>query len=320
MQNLVHQAEWLYEGLQNPEKSGLSVNDPESLSRFTPNKKKRSGSLEEDQDSDTEAIDILPIDGTLLQTLATFRGKSADRTITKMLSKPEFDIKKAITDGIGIRFEVDTRDDALKLILFLKQYLFAGQDTVKLRDYQFLSQLPSEDQSLAMEMFSESGIGLKEKSNAATSDQFESISLIGEIAMPINPSNPQSMTNHRPVELQVVLKGNKNEHGYNGHEVYEAKQKLQAVSRLFGTVTEEYLDLVCAEASAATSGKLTAEGIKNDMLERGFITAVKIKGERRQKNRYYWTGHLDRLKKTDMLSPAIITRENRPDENQEAFV
>lgn len=320
MQNLVHQAEWLHQGLQHPEESGLSVNDPEKIIRFVPNNISLSNESETGADSEKDAIDILPFEGDSIKTLTTYRGKNPDRTITKMLSKPEFDLQKAIGDGIGIRFEVDTREQALELVLFLKQYLFADEDRVKLRDYQFLSQLPPEDQSLAMEMFSEAGIGLKEKSNAATSDQFESISLSGEIAMPVNPSNPQSMTDYRPLELQVVLRGNKNEHGYNGHEVYEAKQKLQAVSRLFGTFTEDYLNLICAEASAQTKGKLSAEGIKDNILDRGFITPVKIKGERRQKSRYYWTSHLDRLKKTEMLSPAIITRDNRPDENQEANI
>jgi len=124
------------------------------------------------------------------------------------------------------------------------------------------------------------------------------------------------MLRERPVEIQIVEKGNKNELKYSRHEVYEAVQKLSVFTRLFGAFSEKYLDVICQEASdniersgfskgQSVDGALSAENIK-DYILREHISKVCISGSK--KPRYVADEQFCRLEIADLVPKQIRRR------------
>ncbi len=306
----------------------------------------RDGSALKGKDHMSVVVDERGLES--IDAYASWRGKDEFRTITKLLAKPEVDIDRIVTDGVGLRFEVDSIEDGVKLATFLKGFLFHADGTdVNLSDHGFLSgPLELQDmeiQSLrsgVVQQISEvfAGCGIKsfgrayktlatmfkgtevrvvEKKNAASDEDFVFLGVRGQMELPKEPTNPQSMTTKTSVEVQIFLKGKADEceQGYARHEVYEGKQKLAVASRLFGTFSEAYLQRICEEVAEQTakdkSHGLITDALKAHFLDHGFITPVKVRGEPQRKNRYVWTAHIDRWQKTGIW-PSCLTYKGKP--------
>jgi hypothetical protein len=264
--------------------------------------------------------DVVSITGDDYHLLANVssRNKDHDRCLCKFLRKPEDDILSAITDGIGLRFEVGSREDGVRLLKMMMSELHEThgvEDAFEIEHtHYFCEDCPKERCGRGLEEIAEY-LGIqytfKDNENPHANEKFESLSFKTKAPVP-QGGGDGAMVVKRPLEVQVVLKGNENEVKFSSHEIYEAVQKLSVVTRLFGSFSEEYLDLICLEASQRLSleesrnkSKLTPEKIKKYIIENQ-ISSTHLK--RSGKKYYTADDQFERWESASMI-PSAISRK-----------
>ncbi len=296
-------AEWEYrkgnfEGLKNESEyvdSKLFEKDKDGVSHFH--------EVTTKNDKDWSEIGVLTDKDEWVNASYTYRGKGKDSTINKILKKPELTAKEVIKDGIGLKFEVKTKDDAKKLITFLSKNLQSNFDINKL----FLSNignLLSEDdmENLKIELDNDK-TKILEENNPSSHKNFQTLKLEGEIRVPENGEEGRMLVN-RNFEIQIVLTNNNNETGLVQHSIYKRAQKLNSYTRLFGSFSEKYFDLVCDEASKISN--LGTKKIKNYIKQR-FL--VKLSTPKTKKPKFATKDHIKRWQKTNFLPEDITVRK-----------
>lgn len=311
-------AEWLYQDaeFQNLVSEGgyfydkIFQGSPEGYGRFHKLKP---------LDKKWDVVSIAGDDYHLLANVSS-RNKDHDRCLCKFLRKPEDDILSANTDGIGLRFEVGSREDGVALLQLKIGELsetHGVEDTFEIEHTHFFGEHCSEERcGTGLREIAEClGISytFKDNDNPHVNEKFESLSFKTRVPVP-QGGVAGAMVVNRPLEVQIVLKENENEIKFSSHEIYEAVQKLSVVTRMFGSFSEEYLDLICQEASQRLSlensgvkSKLTPEKIKNYIIENQ-ISSTHLK--RSGKKYYTADDQLERWESASMI-PSAISRKPR---------
>jgi hypothetical protein len=236
--------------------------------------------------------------GETTQAESYFRGKNECSFVSKLLNKPESNAKEAAKDGIGLKFELNDRDDIKNLIPFLAKYFiekFGARDLVfedtNLFDEDEMAKLSDDIES----SLSGEKLTVKENKNPHTNKGFQSFKINGEINVP-KDGDEDGMIMPRQFEIQIVLTDNKNESGFANHNVYEASKKLAIVTRLLGAVTKKHLDIFSAEAGEKAG--LSADSIR-EYLKDTFLVEINTKKSR--KKRYAHEKTLDRLMRAGVI-------------------
>ncbi|MFA6790637.1 MAG: hypothetical protein WCZ08_00660 [Parcubacteria group bacterium] len=225
-----------------------------------------------------------------------FRGKSEYSFVSKMLNKPESNAKEASIDGIGLKLELDSKDEIEKLIPFLSRYLEKKFDA---RDIIFENtRLFSEGDAIYQKIGT-----VKENKNPYSNKNFKSFKINGKLNVPKN-GDANGMIISRQFEIQIVLASNKNESGFSDHNIYEASKKIAIVTRLLGSVTDNYLKIVSAEASRKSG--VSAKKIEK-YLKETFLLEARSKSS--NKKRYAHKSHTERRKRAGIIPNDIIIRK-----------
>ncbi len=204
-----------------------------------------------------------------------FRGKNENSFITKFISKPETTSEEVAKDGIGFKFEVKSTHDAAGLVPFLARYFkekFAADNFIfentNFFDHNAIKEIETAVKKNRNDFLTQNDF------NKHANPNFECFKINGSLSTR-KDGDVQGMKIRRRFEIQIVLSNNMNESGFSNHFIYEGSKKLFAATRLFGSFTERYLDLICDEASAGSG--ISAKKIKN-YFKNNFIVEVKAKG------------------------------------------
>ncbi len=258
---------------------------------------------------------VIFLNNEFLNAWFSFRGKSKNSMIMKLAIKPEFSVEERIQDGIGLKFEVESEEDAKELFLFLPKFLadenisknFSVEGLVfentnlfnETKEYfeDFLPKIKSKDVSCLEPS--------KNKENKLSNRNFQAAKLLGKIKLPEKAGKGNKMI-RRNFEIQVVLTNNKNETGLAQHKIYKRTQKLALFSRLFGSFNEKYLDLICQEASEESG--LSKEKIK-EYFEENFLVRIQAKGSKTKVKKYVAKSQVERWLKAGIFPKNIIILE-----------
>lgn len=250
-------------------------------------------------DAEYEEYSVLTEYDWINKVNITFRGKSRDSIITKFARHPEINADEVVRDGIGLKFEVESEEDAFKFVGFLGKYFEdkLGSDVEYLQNVEFLDK---EKTKKLEDSFDQQGLNIPilSKKNTTSNKNFRTIKLIGKIKLPKNGKENNVRVN-RFYEVQIVVANNKNERGMTNHSVYKAVQKLSVFTRLFGSFTEHYLCLISKEANRETG--LNEDDIK-EYIKANFLSVI-IPSNKAKKSikRYGSTDQLCRLEDAGLL-------------------
>jgi len=155
-----------------------------------------------------------------------YRTKQFCKILQKLIYNRKYISADLMTDLIGFRVEIDDMD-GVKMsednILFFAKKVFEGDCKL---DNKWL---------LWEEFLGQCGIGLRwQKAKDSTPDEFKNASLIWHVSY---KAWNKKIENNLGVEVQFVNISNKNEAGFNKHEIYDMKKVLSLVARLMGTLT-----------------------------------------------------------------------------------
>ncbi|MFH1254993.1 MAG: hypothetical protein V1667_00770 [bacterium] len=215
------------------------------------------------------------LNGKIFIADSYFRGKNENSFITKFINKPEATSEEISKDGLGFKFEVKSTHDAIGLISFLVRYFkekFAADNFIFEN-----TNLVDRDEIKEIELEVKKNLNdflMPNDFNQHANPNFECFKINGSLSAR-KGGDAQGMKIRRRFEIQIVLSNNTNESGFSSHFIYEGSKKLFATTRLLGSFTERYLDLICDEASAGSG--ISAKKIKN-YFKNNFIVEVKAKG------------------------------------------
>ena len=266
----------------------------------------------EDDEYDRVGIFVDGSYGKWINANIGFRGKGESSIVAKLIRDPKVNAGELVRDGIGLKFEVSTDDEAIELVKFLGKYFkdnFKAK-SLKVSDVGFLES--DEKEVLAAEL-ENLGVTIDNENNPASNKNFKTLKLEGKVEVN-KGGNSRAMKVPRNFEVQVFsTSSDKVEKGFAHHDVYRGVQKLSAYARLFGTFSDEYLDILCEETSE-NSG-IGVEKIKDYML-RNFSSVIEHQDKKGNKiKRYGFTKHLERWKKSGLLPKDFIYRPFNGDNN-----
>lgn len=234
---------------------------------------------------------------------STYRGKTECSVVGKIVREAGYSLPEIIKDGVGIKFEMKTPEDATTLFPLLVNIL---QKKHKAKDIIFenINCLSAEQAEKLKNILASQGVTFRsEASNGSSSDKFRTAKIRANIQVPRGGAKDGLMV-ERMLEVQVNLSNNENETGLTQSAVFKRVQKLSIVSRLLGSFPEAYLDLICKEASEAS--KIDQEKIKQHILQ-NFLYKLTIK--KGKKPRYCSKEHIDRWKGAGIMPKEIHARE-----------
>ncbi|MDD4333350.1 MAG: hypothetical protein PHT51_04535 [Patescibacteria group bacterium] len=260
--------------------------------------------LKMQKDPSWSKIAIFTDQDDLIQASYSYRGKSAESTKTKLAKTPELDANEAINDGMGLKFEAGTVDDIEKLVKFLAEHFSDKFGAKKLTISNIGNLFEEKDLKKMANGLKGCEIAFSGFKNPSSNKRWRAVKLEGEIEIPENGEEGR-LIKRRYFEVQITLVDNNNESGFSRHEIYKNVQKLSVYTRLFGSFTEEYLDLICQEA-AEESG-LNKNNIKNYIIKH-FL--VKIKAKEHRGFKYASKEHVKRWQKTGLMPQEIQLPKN----------
>ncbi len=227
------------------------------------------------------------------RAVSYYRGKSRNSFVTKFLLKPELTVEEAIKDGLGLKFEANSKEELKFLLEIVLRELFLRfvSSPVKIKNTSLFKEeeinILKENLSLfSQEMYDLlqdrdllAGLTLSKGSDLMTlSDRENPYSDInykdvkisgGQVRLPKRGEEGALLVS-RPLEVQFVLSGNSNEDKFSNHNIYEAKKKLAVTTRNLGSFTEDYLDIVVQEAAIRS-------GLGFDTIKEHFLQTILAK-------------------------------------------
>lgn len=161
----------------------------------------------------------------ILKGRESSRVKDGPRRICKMLRQAEAVAASLIKDGIGIRFEVGSVEEAILLIEKLMEKGGALKQISCPDKFEFRCKNIPYDPALEAKLISLGFSNTKAENHAF----FQDLKIIGETI------GEDGIKRH--FEIQIVLVNNKNETGLAHHKIMEADQAIEALCRLSSTKT-----------------------------------------------------------------------------------
>ena len=201
----------------------------------------------------------------------SYRGKTKESVLCKLLRKPEFTAEEAIKDGVGLRFEVSDKESAFELFPFLCEFL-KTKFKAKRIIFENVFFFTQEENELMQKELKDLEVSFAFEENRSSHKNFRAAKIRGELEVP-KDGKEGKMLMTRNFEAQVVLVDNQNETGLAQSKIYKRVQKLSLFSRLFGSFGERYLDLVCEEASEASN--IAKEKIKKHIAD-NFLLKLRL--------------------------------------------
>ncbi|NDK07895.1 hypothetical protein EOM39_01455 [Candidatus Gracilibacteria bacterium] len=160
----------------------------------------------------------------------TYRTKDDIKILLKLIYNRKYSKLDFFKDLLGFRVEIEKPEDAENGILLFKN-LF--ESDTKLKNKGLLNNDFLEECKILH------GINVSKDKKSGTSETFVNAALIGTF---IREKGDKSTI--PPGEIQFVYTGNKNESGYNKHEIYDTKKYISAISRLFGYITLDQIKTI----------------------------------------------------------------------------
>lgn len=255
------------------------------------------------EDEDWSRIGIMTGEDSWMEAKFSFRGKTKNSSICKLASKPEFSAEEIIKDGIGLKFEVADKEKVGKLLPFLCQFLRDNFSADKII-FENTNIFEGEENELLKDELRECKVAFMPNENPSSHKNFKVAKIRGEIKVPQNGEKGKLIVS-RNFEAQVVLTNNKNETGLVQNKIYKRIQKLSLFSRLFGSFGEDYLDLICQEASEATS--ISKTKIKKHIVDNYLLKLIS-----KSKNiKYVSREQFQRWKKAGIVPSEIKVNTNK---------
>ncbi len=254
------------------------------------------------EDEDWSRVGIMTAKNAWMEARFSFRGKTKNSMIMKLAKKPESSVEERIKDGIGLKFEVATTEETKQFFLFIARFLKDNFVTEKVffENIHLLEEDKNED--FFNKLKEQKVTYIPSEENGSSNENFRVAKIEGEIKIPKNGEVGKMMM-RRNFEVQVVLTNNQNESGLVQNKIYKRVQKLSLFSRLMGSFNEEYLDLICREASEFSG--LSKIKIKNYIVD-NFL----LKLESKSKNiKYVSKDQFQRWKKAKIIPSGIRIRE-----------
>lgn len=209
------------------------------------------------------------------------RAKSQERIYLKMLTKPNFDVTEVVTDGIGIRIEVQNKEDALALLQYFATTNGPLKGLANLKELEFESKNMFSGKNEAKTQEKIENMGFKKiKFVGNENPYFQDAKIRGKTLK-------KSAIGEENFEIQIVLTNNQNETGISHHAIYQNCQAAQAIARIFGYINETQLSTleeVALEKSMDEKEELIR--IKQEILQQGkTATSTEINKRFKQRKR-----------------------------------
>ena len=292
---LMKESEFLYEKM-------FQETDEEGVNNFHRLKKDEDG-------YDVTAV-YDDIENNMPKVRSYFRGKNENSLISKFINKPEATAEEAAKDGIGFKFEAHSIEDIKDIIPVITRYFKknfeAGnlifENTRLLSAEEVIEIKEKSEKQLRVIDFEGETLLFKEDTNDYSNKNFKSFKINGQLQVPMK-GDPAGMIVKRQFEVQIVLTDNDNESGFSNHAIYEAAKKLSVNTRLFGSFTKKYLDIICNEASEES--EIRAEEVK-EYFKNNFL--VELDAEGYSKKRYASEKNTDRFLKSGIFSEDKISK------------
>lgn len=228
------------------------------------------------------------------------RWKEKDRVVWKLLMKSDYDLESVVKDWIWMQLEFENEEELeIWFIFFMRRlareracnFLFKNKN---FKDY-------SEEDFAFFNDILWVKFKIEEDTNFKSDASYKAIHLRWKIEVP-SWWIVWSAVRKKPFEIKFVLLDNKNESKFWHHSIYEMKQKISIVSRLFWYFSENYLNKVIALASEE-SWVLQDEIMKHLITDIDFIRDFKY--EKSNSKRFMTTENLARIVWTPMLPGPI---------------
>lgn len=162
-----------------------------------------------------------------------------------MVSNPEYVSLDKFRDLLGFRIELADTDDVAKVaaVNYFAYYFYERKSGVTYAQKNGF--LPPEKTKSFGKSISVGDMEAKKESNGAS---FQDGKLKGEVLVEASGGRERSQF----VEMQFVTVGNKNQAGFNRHEIYKIRNRLSALCRATMFVTASQLRAAIDDMSQAT--------------------------------------------------------------------
>ncbi len=154
------------------------------------------------------------------------RTKRFKSVLLKLIYNRSYFTSTLLKDFIGLRIEIDDPSGTHmgdQAFHYFGEYLFGNQYEAK-----------EKGAFLSSRFIPHNSVKISKAKKALTGDLIE-VKIVGKVKNTSSKNMTQDISNS--VELQIVYTGNKNNSGFNKHEIYDLKKILSAVSRLVGTLS-----------------------------------------------------------------------------------
>ena len=254
------------------------------------------------EDAEWSRVGIMVAQNAWMEARFSFRGKTKESMIMKLAKKPESSVEERIKDGIGLKFEVASEKEARQLFPFIAQFLKDNLNTRKVFFENVNLFEDNKNEDFLNELTKQKVTYINPEENGSSHKNFRTAKIEGEIEVPKNGKDGNMMIK-RSFEVQVVLTDNQNESGLAQNKIYKRIQKLSLFSRLLGSFNEEYLDLICQEASEASG--LSRIKIKNYIVDNYLLKLV----SKSKKIKYVSKDQFYRWQKAKIISSKMKVKD-----------
>ncbi len=227
----------------------------------------------------------------------TMRGrkKSEARFVSKVLRKIEADEDEILKDGLGLRVFAESTEEIVELARYFINKLKRLKSKLSPKKFDLDNKgLVSDEEITSMRESLElgecnldkNGLPNEQERNPHQGETFRSLNCTFLIQF----QNGIEGLRKRSAEIQFVLDSHENEEGWNNHHIYQLKQRLSIITRLFGYITEKNLRKNLEKTARET--QFNVEEIKQRLIEERSIVQIG--------HAYYSRCHLNRLIHTGM--------------------
>lgn len=158
------------------------------------------------------------------------RVKDDRKILVKLIWNPQYNELDAMKDINGLRFEVKSKQEWIKLLEYIYIQIFNQTWKIKNKKFATLEEIESYFKNLD-EQFSKTlshslSIGWRQ---SKTNKKYKDIKIIG-------------ILEGEEIEIQIVLVNNQNESWYAHHGIYDCIKKIEALVRLQWYITETMIE------------------------------------------------------------------------------
>ncbi len=217
-----------------------------------------------------------------------FRTKELESIIIKLMRRAEYDAEKAASDSAGMRFELNEKGIPSAILNFVKymtesgSYIFQdGRIEIDAKNIKLSNEVVNELRQIC----SKHGIGFVLEEGIPNKESGSRYRAVNVVVSGFELPNKGKMS----LEAQFVPIANKNERGLENHHIYDIFKRITIMTRLFGSVNQDWLKEEVARAvKEAYGGRISQKqleevekNIYNGILYDKRICFIKRRGDNR---------------------------------------